>query len=254
MNKYLGLMIVGALLLCIIPVPLAVGDVTIYSNDFEGSGPVGSEWAMLVEGETQWSAPPTGTTPSTDDGFLGEFSNCMVTLTLNNLPAHAEVTVSLDLFVIRSWDGNFDLDFRGPDYWAFVEGSVPDNPEDPEQWDYVTTFSNWDPDTGPRQAFPGSYPEGDFPARQDASENNTLGFLFDNGEGPVVHDAVYELTTGTLAHTDSSLVITFGADHLQGITDESWGLDDVVVTLDVPEPAALFLLAFGGLLATRRRR
>ncbi|MCP4594532.1 MAG: PEP-CTERM sorting domain-containing protein [bacterium] len=250
MSRRLSLLI--AVVAGMVPAFTALGDVVIYSNAFEGS--VGAEWSMLPEGGSQWTAPPTGTTPLTQDGFLGEFGNCMVTLTLDNLPAHAEVSVAMDLFVIRSWDGNYDQDARGPDFWAYAVDSVPTDPEDPAQWDSVTTFSNWDPGTGPRQAYPLSYPVGDFPARQGASENNTLGFLFDDGGGPVVDDAVYELNTGVLPHTGGSLVITFGADHLQSLSDESWGIDDVVVTLDVPEPGAVALLTLGTLAVLRRRR
>jgi hypothetical protein len=159
------------------------------------------------------------------------------------------VRIEFDLYIIRSWDGNFDLDFRGPDFWAMDQGIVPVNPED---WDYITTFSNWDPSTGPRQAFPQDYGIGDNPARTGAVENDTLGFLFDSGEGPFIQDAVYHGDV-LYSHTDSSFIVTFGAEHLQELADESWGIDNVVVSVDVPEPCTLFLLFTGGLVFLRER-
>ena len=177
MDKY-PRQIVLCMCLSVLAVQGVMADVTIYSNDFEGG--VGAEWLMLAEGATQWVTPPTSVTPGSNDGFLGEFSNGMVTLTLTNLPAHSEVTLSMDLFIIRSWDGNFAEDSRGPDFWGSVVGNVPSDPSDMGQWDSVTTFSNWHPDTGPHQAYPQVYGVGDNPARTGAAENNTLGYYFDN--------------------------------------------------------------------------
>ena len=219
-------------------------DVEIYSNDFQGAGPVGPEWSTT---DTDTS-PGTASHPA--DTFLGQFSNQNVILTLNNLhPAHTQVTIDFDLYVIRSWDGNFSEDNRGPDFWGIDQGTPP---VDPEDWDYITTFSNWDPATGPHQAYPGIAGVGDNPARTDAIENNSLGFLFDDGNGPVIQDAVYH---GHLvySHTASTFIVTFGAENLQALSDESWGIDNVAVTVDIPEPATLLLLTFGA-LAIRYKR
>src|SRR5947207_2175207 len=73
--------------------PARAGSQTVYFNDFEGA--VGPEW----------SHTNTERTPFGDRGFLGQFGNDSVTLTLDNLPPHTALTVSFDLFVIRSWDG-----------------------------------------------------------------------------------------------------------------------------------------------------
>jgi hypothetical protein len=77
---------------------------------------------------------------------------------------------------------------------------------------------------------------------------------------------VYHLDTAThpsftFAHSGSTLAITFQALGLQGITDESWGIDNLsvdlaLVTPGVPEPGTLLLVGGGlaGLVALRRRR
>ncbi len=60
----------------------------------------------------------------------------------------------------------------------------------------------------------------------------------------------------TVPHTDSSVVIQFKGSGLQGITDESWGLDNVRVEVNViPLPSTLLLLGTGllGLAAGRRK-
>src|SRR5262249_29792228 len=146
--------------LTVLAVSQAAAD-QIYFNDFQGA--VGPEWSSQ-----QTSIPRVGARR-----FLGDFDNGTVSLTLNNLPQHLALTVSFDLFIIRSWDGN-DPGF-GPDVWQFGIGGGPTL--------LTTTFTNIDfpvggaPD-GRRQAYPGMFPGGDFPARTGAVENNTLGYTF----------------------------------------------------------------------------
>ncbi|MHC4905843.1 MAG: hypothetical protein ACYTEN_08500, partial [Planctomycetota bacterium] len=81
-----------------------------YFNDFEGS--VGSEW----------SHTNTDVTPIGSRSFLGQLGNDTVSLSLTDLDAHSSITLSLDLFIIRSWDGNDDSyyggEYMGPDIWS----------------------------------------------------------------------------------------------------------------------------------------
>src|SRR4051794_9794099 len=75
----------------------------IYKNDFTQSADLG--FAPGVSGK--WSSTATSFTPSGRYGqFLGEFGGQTVSLTLANLPPHRQVTVALDLFVLKSWDGS----------------------------------------------------------------------------------------------------------------------------------------------------
>ncbi|MEI6781088.1 MAG: immunoglobulin domain-containing protein, partial [Verrucomicrobiota bacterium] len=82
-----------------------------YVEEFQGG--VGQEW----------SHRQTDVTPVGNRRFLGQFGNGTVYLTLNGLPAHQGVTVSFELFIIRSWDGGW----AGPegDIWDLSLGAGP---------------------------------------------------------------------------------------------------------------------------------
>ncbi|MFZ6026726.1 MAG: cadherin domain-containing protein [Chloroflexota bacterium] len=195
---------------------LAVVDsLEIYFEDFES--PIGGEWCI-----DRLSTTPSGRR------FLGELSNETACLTLDNLPAYAPyVTVSLDFYAIRSVDGDrveklpgmpFLREFPdyivGPDVWQFTaDGSTL----------LHTTFSNW-PDA--TQAYPGNLPSAGHPAWTGAAEIDSLGYVW----GTSVKDAVYHLTF-TFAHTGSTLQLDFSALGLQDIADESWGIDNVRITV-----------------------
>jgi uncharacterized repeat protein (TIGR01451 family) len=186
---------------------------TLYCNDFETS--VGSEWT-----NTKMSTTPSGR------NFLGDFGNQKVSLKLANLPTHKRVYVTYDLFLIRSWDGNrvyWESDLQnaspdalvvGPDHWVLGidNQSLID-----------TTFSNWD-SLGFRQAYPGIYPYGDFPARLGSVEKNTLGYTFSGN--PM--DGVYSMTV-IAEHTANTFQLDFSAYNIQELIDESWGVDNVCV-------------------------
>ena len=199
------------------PTPAAIPvEKVVYSNDFEGA--IGSEWSHTAK----------NTTPS-GRGFLGELGNGTVSLTLRGLPPHEEATVSFDLFIIRSWDGNYEVDPQSGEVWG------------PDEWDLNvtrgptllhTTFSNYD--TFP-QAYPDAYPGGDNPSRTGADENNSLGFLFSHPTKSGPMDSVYRLSFA-FRHSAPSLVLNFSASGMQQLSDESWGLDNVEVRiLDKPE-------------------
>lgn len=194
---------------------VCLGQITIYHNDFEQM--VGPEW----------SHTSTAMTPSGRQ-FLGHFGNDQVTLTLMNLPQHERVSLSFQLFVINSWDGNrtdaggdncgSGFVSLGPDEWRVdvIGGSTL----------LYTTFENNEPENHV-QAYPGTYPGVDFPSRFGASENDTLGY----GQ-----DAVYSFPNFfhnfTFDHSGNTLTLQFtGGPHLQCLADESWGLDNICVDL-----------------------
>lgn len=170
----------------------------IYVNDFEGA--VGSEW----------SNNSTDITPTGARTFLGQFGNQTVSLTLASVPA-CNVTVSFELFLIQSWDGNGDH-CCGPDVFDVSVGGGPEL--------LHTTFSNVG-DDNTAQAYPDAYPGGVNSSGSGAAESNTLGYSFWG-------DSVYNLSF-IIAHAGGPLVLNFSASGLQGIGDESWGLDNVLV-------------------------
>jgi hypothetical protein len=174
----------------------------------------------------------TETTPVGSRRFLGQFDNAIVSLTLP-LPAHTGVTVSFDLFILQSWDGN-DTTF-GPDLWELTVDGGPTL--------LRTTFSNaFASEPSFRQAYPDAFPGGDHPGLTGTAESDTLGYA-DISAYSGANDSVYQLSF-TLAHSASAVVLHFSGAGLEGIGDESWGLDNVRIDVtSIPEPNALCLFA-----------
>lgn len=202
----------------------------------EQAGSYEFDIASGVPEEWKGCANRLDVTPSGRRGFLGQFSNDTVCLSLDNLPAHTQVTVSFDLFIIGSWDGSGPGTTTQADQIAALGG---ERIHGPDQWYFTadgqeilrTTFSNW-PQYGFRQAYPGPYPEGDYPAQTGAVEITTLGYEYVGRDkinyGPM--DSVYRISR-TFDHTGSDLLLTFAGEGLQGLDDESWGLDNVRVLI-----------------------
>jgi len=184
----------------------------VYSNNFEET--VGPEWS-----NTSTDITPTGRR------FLGQFGNETVSLALSFLclASHTSLSLSFDLFIIRSWDGNTTYDPRfgtvGPDIWSLnLQG-------EPTVWQ--TTFTNWW-QYNYRQAYPGAYPGSDYAAFTGAAEVNSLGYTFWDGNKYADQDSVYHLSF-VFPHTASSLAFNFSASGLQSLADESWGIDNIEV-------------------------
>ncbi len=190
-----------------------------YSEDFENG--VGSEWSASSTYTT-----PTFTTHGNSIG-LGRFGNQAVTLSLNTAAPHNEATVSFELYINNSWDGNV-ISSVGPDHWKLTQNG---------ETLLDTTFSNVKSYT---QSYPDNYSDGsDYYYRTGAAESNEDGFY---------GNSVYELSY-TFDHTANFLDLTFSASHLQGLNDESWGIDNITVSI-VPEPTSILLL--GAALAGMR--
>jgi len=175
--------------------------VIVYTNDFEAA--VGAEWSR-----------PRATQSPSGRRFLGEFADDTVTLVLDGLPRHSSLRVAFDLYIILGWDGLQD-DYQGapvgPDvWWLKLAGS-----------DVLrTTFAN----NNFAQSYPGSYPGAAYPRRTGAVEVDTLGYLFGQ-QYPL--DAVYRIDL-VVPHSGQAADLEFGAV-LQGVRDETWGLDNLTV-------------------------
>lgn len=182
--------------------PAANGQQVVYSNDFEGG--IGPEFGGLT----------IDTTPS-GRNFLGQFGNRTVSLSLGGLPAHTEVRVDFDLYIIRSWDGNWP---DSPDVWTLMVNGAKI---------IETTFDNQADRSDHSQAYPGNYPGSSNPPLSGVEQRNSLGYEYGNNQ----MDAVYHLSY-SIPHTDNFLEIDFVASGLTSdIADESWGLDNVIVTI-----------------------
>jgi len=187
---------------------------TVYFNDFEDQ--VG----------TEWSRNSVDATPVGARRFLGQFCNDAVTLALASLPAHSDVRVSFDLFIIRSWDGDLVPGIaadQGPDLWSL---RVQDGPTLLQ-----TTFDNHI--TYPylgfhRQSYPHEHPYGESLPQTGAAEMSSLGYVWKFVHGPTPTDSTYHLSF-TIKDSSTSIRFDFAALGLKSITDESWGLDNVHV-------------------------
>lgn len=215
----------------------------VYFNDFNGvPGTTYPEWTST--GYTN-SANQAGTvaagsgpqavasveSPNGKQRFLGEFGGPRilgappydpkhfvrvdetVTLSLHNLKPHSTVTVTFDLYILKSWDGN-NLNY-GPDRWSLsVRGG-------PTLLD--TTFSN-NHKTGAYDLSLQNYPEANSNPQSGAAAVNTLGYKF-------YGDSIYHLSF-TFSHKGETLALNFSSSLFEGkgTEDESWGLDNVRVS------------------------
>ncbi len=190
------------------------GMLNSYYNNFEQ--PVGAEWCANRRDKT----------PIGQRQFLGQFGNETTCLKLQDLSAHSSIKVEFDLYLINTWNGNFTYNLLDS------EGALaPDGESGPDRWvleadDQVildTTYALWKDNF---QSFPSWYKHGNFPRFTGATENRTLGYYY--AEKPM--DAVYHLSF-VFPHSASTLNLDFSGVNLQSIENESWGLDNVSVTL-----------------------
>jgi hypothetical protein len=222
----------------------AFADAIVYQNDFDAKvGTAFPEWSSSritsarrgerYEGARQVAPPVKNTeSPRGQRRFLGEFGGPRidptahtrvtqtVRLALDKLPPHASVTLSFDLLILKSWDG--DSPQYGPDRWSVRAGDGPVLLD--------ATFSNnlkVDSD-GSTQ----SYPEAGSRPQSGAKSANTLGYQF-------FGDSIYSFTF-TFEHKAPTLVLNFSSDLFEGkgTDDESWGLDNVTVSVRPAEEHA----------------
>jgi hypothetical protein len=195
------------------------GDILFYRQDFET--PAGNEWCRLRQEVT-----PSGR------GFLGQFSNETACLILKDIPQHTWLKVSFDLYLIRSWNGNQEIQESYPhNAPGYPKAELPslDWVVGPDRFMVQadggallgSTFANY---PGYPQAYPGGYPGGDYPTQTGSKEVNSLGYTFDSA--PM--DSVYHLAF-VFRHSSDQLELDLSALGLQEITNESWGLDNLQV-------------------------
>ena len=142
----------------------------------------------------EWSTNVTDSSVAAFTRFLGRFSNGSAVLTLPTVPGRAYV-VEFDLMIIDTWDGN-----SGPDYFNVdIAGSQV----------FHHTFSNM----GGSQTYPGA---------PDVGGQNF-------GWWSSYADSIYRGIAIPFVATTTSTAIRFYDGGLEGLSNESWGIDNVGV-------------------------
>lgn len=181
------------------------------------SVPVALKAVVYSEGfdQSPFNAWTSGTPQVAPNGqtYLSGNGNSSLKLDLSGLPAHKNILIHFDLYVIGGWKGNHQGDI--PSEWKFGQvGSLAL---------LDTSFCN-DPECA--QAYPGWLSEGVYPGRTGAVGVNELGLSV---SGNSVPDSHYQMTY-KFPHNVEDLHLVFSSLNLP--EDASWGLDDVIVEID----------------------
>ena len=190
----------------------------IYNNDFESGDLDAIDGAQLMN--------------FNNTTVLGNYNNDSFTLNLNNIGSHNFISISFDLYIHDSWDGNFNnIDPDQPDAW-FIE-LIPDIDSYPSTpfnvWE--TTFSNSVCNTALclRQSYPNVFPFENVPRRGFSRLLPGLCSLASNSDGTTLYtiEKIFE-------HKDNALLIRFydklyQPNSVDEKCDESWSLDNLKV-------------------------
>jgi hypothetical protein len=181
----------------------------VYNNDFESNNLQGISNGVIEQFN--------GT------NVLGRYNNGYFNLALNNLPKHDLVTISFDLYIHDSWDGN-KRDTEGPDIWQMaVDGNIFIN----------TTFSNaiFRPgDFTSPQSYPFNYPN-NYNNPKTGAFRTDLPAACDT-IGPKI-TSQYKITK-TFTHKSGTLLLQCLDKLVQPNSpdpkcDESWSVDNISI-------------------------
>lgn len=220
--------------------------VTVFSNNFDGALPSeitpGTAFLTGVQGYAGYG--PVGN--QFGGNFLRSPTGNVVTLNLTGLPVHDTITLSFLFAAIDSLDGTGS--FPQGDFFKIV-------------FDGNTLFSESFANALPSQIQSYVPPPG-----VELARHLDLGF---SGPGGPYTDSAYNFGAdpafADFAHSASTLTLEFfifGPGN-QDLNDESWAMDNLVVSVDtigrqqaVPEPFTLSLFGAGlaGAAALRRRK
>ncbi len=207
---------------------------TVYSNDFESASTAGFSGGSI-------------TTAPNGQNFLGEFGQGSgTTLTLTGLAPHT--TISLDvLLYVGSMDGvgpniagGGSGDFFTVDYAGNSSGNVFDH-----------AFANY-AGGGNTQDYPAA---GSAPGT-GATALDSLGYSGFPDSGNGIQDSTYTVDLDGIADSAGTVSFTFTSLSNEGLDNEFYGIDNVVVSTDAsatPEPSTIFLGASGLLLLAGRK-
>jgi len=207
--------------------PSGRAQVVVFSTDFESGAP--AQFTGIISLESVQGYAGLGPSSNQFGGlFLRNASlSSPTTLTLTGLPPHTNISLSFLLAAIDTWDGTFSAPGAPvPDYFnVTVDGRSV----------FSQTLCNYR--GGGQQTYvppagvlltPKPYPE--------------LGFQIRPGNPPDFGDAAFNLGLDpafqNIPHTASTLTISWFANGAgwQGLTDESWAIDNVSVAASLISP------------------
>lgn len=214
--------------------------VVVFSSDFDSVLPaeINPGTAMLAGVQGFAGYGPVGNQFA--GNFLRSETGNVVTLQLNNLPAHNAIDLAFLFAAIDSLDGTGSFP-QGDFFNVVVDG--------------VTIFSE-----SFANALPTQIQSYNPPAGVELARHLDLGFT---GPGSFYTDSAYDLGAdpvfSNIAHSSASLTIQFFIQGvgIQDLNDESWAMDNLRLSLtSVPVPGALWLFGSGllGLIAFVRSK
>jgi hypothetical protein len=137
-----------------------------------------------------------------------------ILLSIPRLPPHDSVSIAFDLYILKSWDG--DSPKFGPDRFRLSAAGGPSL--------INATFSN-----NPKISTDGSYQDYPVPGSRPWSGAVSIGTL---GYNNFFKDGIYHFRL-TFAYPGRLLTLKFASSLFEGkgVEDESWGLDNVRVSI-----------------------
>lgn len=204
-----GLVFFGLLLSFVSCLPTVEKEEIVYSNDFSELDLANFENARLFIFQ--------------NDTISGYYHNEEVAVTVQDLPSHNYLKVTIDVLIHDSWDGNPDDGISGPDYWYMGY----DNTEV-----FRTTFSN-SPCVSTfclYQSYPNDYFRQNVP-KSSATRTNRPGLCI---FGAFANYTTEYSVSKLIPHSNPNARIYMGADLLQvgspdPICDESWSIAKIEV-------------------------
>ncbi len=175
---------------------MASGQVIYSANFNDGAAPGFSN--------AKFAASPDGTRR-----VLGKYGNETASLALSGLVPGRRYRVTADAYAFDSWDGN-----AGPDRFTIAASSGAT---------WTTTFAC--ASSSSRQAFPGEYGMADHPSGSGGTPCNCTWRCWSGNVGPTIYPVSLLFSAGATTET-----VSFSGAGLQDLCDESWGIDNVVVT------------------------
>ena len=170
-------------------------------SDLNGNGFSVRDLVFVDDFERQVDASWSTATTEIASGirYLGRFGNQTVSLSITNLPASALGTAIFDVLVLDSWDGGGSFD-NGPDLFRVLTNGVPALEYNFNAVDLVHDAT--------------------LPGNLSNTSSSWSDYVYRDISVPIRSDP------------DGNLLLQFAGSGLQGVSDESWGLDNVRVFVD----------------------